>query len=265
MRRLLPSISALLTTALPLPLARAGNRHRRLQRAHAARHAARGGDTHAGARHRRAARRNRAKLRHRARAALFLDQTTLSLAPNTTIVLDRFVFDPDRGTGEIGLQLTEGALRFIGGTLSRQQDAVIRTPTSTIGIRGSSALILHPTGGPSRSSSRATALCVDREWRTDCTSRPGGVLTEDGYQGRVAPEFLAFVLGLIDGAPVTAAQGAFGGGLRGTGPGERRAAPARVSRRRRGRGGSPRQQSGLARRGGIRRRGFSRTVSPPTR
>jgi hypothetical protein len=49
---------------------------------------------------------------------LFLDQTTLSLAPNTTIVLDRFVFDPDRGTGEIGLQLTEGALRFIGGTLS---------------------------------------------------------------------------------------------------------------------------------------------------
>jgi hypothetical protein len=101
-------------------------------------------------------RRNRAKLRHRARAALFLDQTTLSLAPNTTIVLDRFVFDPDRGTGEIGLQLTEGALRFIGGTLSREQDAVIRTPTSTIGIRGSSALILHPTGGPSRSSSRAT-------------------------------------------------------------------------------------------------------------
>jgi hypothetical protein len=77
---------------------------------------------------------------------LFLDQTTLSLAPNTTIVLDRFVFDPNRGSGEIGLQLTEGALRFIGGTLSRQQDAVIVTPTSTIGIRGSSALVLHLNG-----------------------------------------------------------------------------------------------------------------------
>jgi hypothetical protein len=132
---------------------------------------------------------------------LFLDQTTLSLAPNTTIVLDRFVFDPNRGSGEIGLQLTEGALRFIGGTLSREQDAVIRTPTSTIGIRGSSALVLHPTGGPSRSSSRATG-CAYREWARRCTSRPGGVVTEDGYQGRVAPEFLAFALGLIDGAPL---------------------------------------------------------------
>jgi hypothetical protein len=27
-----------------------------------------------------------------------------------------------------------------------------------------------------------------------CTSRPGGVVTEDGYQGRVAPEFLALCL-----------------------------------------------------------------------
>jgi hypothetical protein len=91
---------------------------------------------------------------------LFLDQTTLSLAPNTTIVLDRFVFDPDRGTGEIGLQLTEGALRFIGGTLSREQDAVIRTPTSTIGIRGSSALVLHSNGRTIAIFIAGNRLCV---------------------------------------------------------------------------------------------------------
>jgi hypothetical protein len=91
---------------------------------------------------------------------LFLDQTTLSLAPNTTIVLDRFVFDPDRGSGEIGLQLTEGALRFIGGTLSREQDAVIRTPTSTIGIRGSSALVLHTNGRTIAIFIAGNRLCV---------------------------------------------------------------------------------------------------------
>ena len=149
---------------------------------------------------------------------LFLDQTTLSLAPNTTIVLDRFVFDPERGTGEIGLQLTEGALRFIGGTLSRQQDAVIETPTSTIGIRGSSALILYSGGRTIAIFIAGNRLCVAVEGGRSCTSRPGGVVTEDGYQGRVAPEFLAFILGLIDGQPVTAAQGGFGSGVIGAVP-----------------------------------------------
>lgn len=149
---------------------------------------------------------------------LFLDQTTLSLAPNTTIVLDRFVFDPDRGTGEIGLDLTEGALRFIGGTIARSRDAVIRTPTSTIGIRGSSALVLYANGRTIAIFIAGDRLCVAVDGGQSCTSRPGGVVTEDGYQGRVAPEFLAFILGLIDGQPVLAAGGAPGTGIGGAVP-----------------------------------------------
>jgi hypothetical protein len=149
---------------------------------------------------------------------LFLDQTTLSLGPNTTIVLDRFVFDPDQGAGEIGLQLTEGALRFIGGTLSRRQDAVIRTPSSTIGIRGSSALILHTNGRTIAIFLAGDRLCVTTGGSRSCTSRPGGVVTEDGYQGRVAPEFLAYVLGLIDGSPVVVGGGGFGSGIPGAAP-----------------------------------------------
>jgi hypothetical protein len=139
---------------------RAGNRHRRLQRTHAARHAA-GRGTRTLALGTDVVQRRTVQSSATGRGQLlFLDQTTLSLAPNTTIVLDRFVFDPDRGTGEIGLQLTEGALRFIGGTLSRQQDAVIRTPTSTIGIRGSSALILHSNGRTIAIFIAGNRLCV---------------------------------------------------------------------------------------------------------
>ncbi|MCU4653314.1 FecR family protein [Roseibacterium sp. SDUM158016] len=155
---------------------------------------------------------------------LFLDQTTLSLAPNTTIVLDRFVFDPNRGTGEIGLQLTEGALRFIGGTLSRDQEAVIVTPTSTIGIRGSSALVLHTNGRTIAIFIAGDRLCIVVNGARSCTSRPGGVLTEDGYQGRVAPDFLAYVLGLIDGAPVVVSRGGPGTGPA-VGPGQGPASP----------------------------------------
>jgi hypothetical protein len=99
---------------------------------------------------------------------------------------------------------------------------VIRTPTSTIGIRGSSALVLYSNGRTIAIFIAGNRLCVATNGGQSCTTRPGGVLTEDGYQGRVAPEFLAFILGLIDGQPVVAAQGSFGSGVQGAG--RRRAA-----------------------------------------
>jgi len=141
---------------------------------------------------------------------LFVDQSTLSLAPNTTIVLDRFVYDPSSGAGQIGLSLTEGALRFIGGTLSREQEAVITTPTASIGIRGSTALVLYRGGRTYAIFIAGERMCIVSDGTRSCTSRQGGVLTEDGYLGSVAAEFLALILSLIDGAPGT------GGG---TGPG----------------------------------------------
>ena len=132
---------------------------------------------------------------------LFIDQTTLSLAPNTTIVLDEFVFNPG-GTGQLGLQMTEGALRFIGGSLSREQEATVATPTATIGIRGSSALIVHAAGETITIFLAGERLCLtNQSGRRACTSRRGGVLTEDGYLGRLNPTFLARVLELIDGVP----------------------------------------------------------------
>lgn len=143
---------------------------------------------------------------------LFADQTTLSLAPNTTIVLDEFVFNPGGG-GQIGLQMTQGALRFIGGTLSRNQEATVTTPTATIGIRGSSALVTIINGETYTVFLAGERLCITSASGRACTSRRGGVLTEDGYQGRVNPAFLAQLLELIDGAP----QG--GGGGTGLGSG----------------------------------------------
>ena len=152
---------------------------------------------------------------------LFLDQTTLSLAPNTTIVLDRFVFDPARGTGEIGVQLTQGALRFIGGTLSRNQPATVTTPTASIGIRGSTALILHNNGQTFAIFIAGEQLCIQAGGARACTSRQGGVLGEDGYLGEVSDEFLAFLLALIDGRPIPGAGQGPGTGVGNPNPSER--------------------------------------------
>ncbi len=152
---------------------------------------------------------------------LFLDQSTLSLAPNTTIVLDRFVFDPNNGAGQIGLSLTEGALRFIGGTLSRQQDAVITTPTASIGIRGSTALVLYQNGRTYAIFIAGRRMCIVVDGARRCTSRQGGVLSEGGYLGSVSPAFLASLIALIDGAPLTGGGMAPGTGVNTPNPSER--------------------------------------------
>jgi hypothetical protein len=66
---------------------------------------------------------------------LFADQTTLSVGPRSEVRLDRFVYDPNRSTGDVAVSLTSGALRFVSG----QQDPrsyQVRTPVATIGVRG---------------------------------------------------------------------------------------------------------------------------------
>jgi hypothetical protein len=66
---------------------------------------------------------------------LFADETTLSVGPNSEIVLDKFVYDPDKKQGEVAFRAATGAFRFVSG--SAQKDAYkINTPAGSIGIRG---------------------------------------------------------------------------------------------------------------------------------
>ncbi|WP_340109142.1 FecR family protein [Pikeienuella sp. HZG-20] len=73
--------------------------------------------------------------------AMFHDQTTLTIAPNSRIRLDKYVYDPASERGEIGVSLLRGAVRMIGGRVTKTADATIRTPTATIGIRGGAATV----------------------------------------------------------------------------------------------------------------------------
>ena len=81
---------------------------------------------------------------------LFLDQTSLTVSPNSEIVLDKYVYDPEADAGELGLTVTRGVLRVIGGRISKKTDAVIRTPSATIGVRGGIALIAVDSNSQTR-------------------------------------------------------------------------------------------------------------------
>jgi hypothetical protein len=79
---------------------------------------------------------------------LFVDESTLSIGPNANMVIDQFVYDPNAGTGKLAASLTRGVFRFVGGKLSKHEDAVtIRTPTATIGIRGGVMLVDQSADG----------------------------------------------------------------------------------------------------------------------
>ena len=65
----------------------------------------------------------------------FLDDSSLSLGPSSEVIIDRFVYDPNQGTGELALSLTAGVFRFASGTLDSENYS-IDTPVGTIGVRG---------------------------------------------------------------------------------------------------------------------------------
>jgi len=67
---------------------------------------------------------------------LFVDESTVTLGPSTRIVLDEFVFDPAAADGTFSISMVKGALRFVGGKISKGGGVAIKTPAATIGIRG---------------------------------------------------------------------------------------------------------------------------------
>ncbi|WP_193179823.1 FecR family protein [Nisaea sediminum] len=65
----------------------------------------------------------------------FIDDTELRLGSAAEVTVDRFVFDPVSGAGNLQAEVSRGLMRFITGRMKK--DGVrIGTPTAIIGIRG---------------------------------------------------------------------------------------------------------------------------------
>jgi hypothetical protein len=65
----------------------------------------------------------------------FVDQTKVTLGPKTELLLDRYVFDPQASTSSVSMNLAKGVFRAVTGP-SKFGSYSVRTPTATIGIRG---------------------------------------------------------------------------------------------------------------------------------
>ena len=65
----------------------------------------------------------------------FIDHTNLSVGPSSSVRLDKFVYDPKKGSGSVAIDATKGAFRFVTGSQNKG-DYKVKTPHGTIGMRG---------------------------------------------------------------------------------------------------------------------------------
>ena len=65
----------------------------------------------------------------------FLDSTNLSVGPTSVIRLDKFVYDPNKSSGNVVIEATRGSFRFVAGSQDKRAYKV-KTPYGTLGIRG---------------------------------------------------------------------------------------------------------------------------------
>ncbi|HXQ41235.1 MAG TPA: FecR domain-containing protein [Candidatus Udaeobacter sp.] len=69
-------------------------------------------------------------------ALLFQDATRLQLGANSTVVLDRFVYDPDSQQGDASIKFSKGIFRWVTGEIKNKEAVKLATPTATLVIRG---------------------------------------------------------------------------------------------------------------------------------
>lgn len=67
---------------------------------------------------------------------LFLDRSTMNIGPNSDVTIDEYVYDPRSDSGKMSVSIGKGLMRFVGGQISHDGKATVRTPSATIGIRG---------------------------------------------------------------------------------------------------------------------------------
>ncbi|MEM7545523.1 MAG: FecR domain-containing protein [Pseudomonadota bacterium] len=108
---------------------------------------------------------------------MFLDQTTLTLTPNSNIVLDRYVYDPATQSGSLAVTMLSGAMRMVGGRITKEDEAIIRTPSATIGIRGGIGHVTVREDGSTRYMHIAGfSATITTEQGTVTMTREGGVV-----------------------------------------------------------------------------------------
>jgi len=119
---------------------------------------------------------------------LFTDQSTLTVARNSEVVIDEFVFDPKKQAGNLTAALTTGLFRYVGGKISKQKDVTFYTPTGTVSVRGGIALIRVQGSTLQAIFVFGQRMTVTVNGQTQTATQPNTIIfTTDGRPSSPAP------------------------------------------------------------------------------
>jgi ferric-dicitrate binding protein FerR (iron transport regulator) len=99
------------------------------------------------------------------------DNTNLSLGANSTIKLDRTVFNDEHSYRDIAIRLTAGAFRFVTGN-SEKTAYKITTPVATIGVRGTILDVLSQHGKTASQPAKTIVVLQEGGSRVCATGGP---------------------------------------------------------------------------------------------
>lgn len=138
---------------------------------------------------------------------MLLDETVFTVGPNSAVVLDKFVYDPGSGAGEVSADVVKGYFRFVTGKVAKKNPAGVKVKVAagTIGVFGTivsgavngdqALVVLEGPGALNNAGERAGRIEVQGPSGAPVTvSRPGYAVTV-GPQGvsdayRPEPELL---------------------------------------------------------------------------
>ena len=68
----------------------------------------------------------------------FIDETRVDITQHSKLIIDEFVYDPNTKKGSLSLKSALGTVRYASGQIAKTSptEVQIKTPTATIGVRG---------------------------------------------------------------------------------------------------------------------------------
>jgi hypothetical protein len=117
---------------------------------------------------------------------LLLDKTVFTVGSGARVTIDRFVYDPDRGTRAMSASVVKGAFRFMSGRPDRAGTTSINTPIASIGVRGT---IVEGVVGQAAAEIAAGEAAVGPNVRSDPATASLILLRGPGLrtQGKLSP------------------------------------------------------------------------------
>jgi len=126
---------------------------------------------------------------------LFADQSSLSIAPGSDVVINEFLYDPQTQTGNLTATVTTGLLRYVGGEISRKRDVAFYTPGAVVSVRGGIILIRVERGAGVEGGAGKTEvlflsgerMCLTASGQSQCTTQFATAITSARGETPSAP------------------------------------------------------------------------------